>query len=328
MRRRIGDYALALLIILILNFIIPRLMPGDPLSAMYGGALVEMTPQMESYLLERYGLDKPIGEQFVVYFSNLFQGDLGYSYYFRAPVSQVLLGALPWTLMLVVTSLLVSGVLGIIWGVESAWRRGLKFDRVSMVLVMLLNGMPGFVLGILLLLLLGFFLPLFPISGGASPHMDYTGLARLADISRHLFLPALTLTLGQLPRNFLLMRSALINVKGKPYVFTARSKGLRDRLVRYRHAARGALSPVITRLGMSVGLLFTGVLFVEIVFAYPGLGHLFYVAVQYHDYPTIHGCLLLITVCVLLFNFLADWGSQKIDPRLREKDARQLLERT
>ncbi len=326
MPRRLGDYALALLIILLLNFMLPRLMPGDPISALYGDALLEMTPEMEEHLLERYGLDKPVGEQFVLYMTNLFRGDLGYSYYFRAPVSEVLTGALPWTILMVTVSLFFSALVGILWGVESAWRRGRRFDRVSLFLVMLLNGVPGFVLGILLLLLLGFYLPWFPLSGGASPHMDYTGLPWAADILRHLFLPALTLTLTQLPRNFLIMRSTMLAVKEKPYIFTAKSKGIKDRRVRYRHAAGGALSPVITRLGMSVGLLFTAVLFVEIVFAYPGMGHLFYLALQHHDYPTIHGCLLLITLCVLLFNLLADLISQKIDPRLRDKYARQLLD--
>ncbi len=328
MRKRLGDYALALLIILILNFLLPRLMPGEPISAMYGDALLEMTPETEAYLLERYGLDKPLGEQFLTYISNLVQGDLGYSFYFRAPVWQVLAGALPWTLLLVTVSLVFSAVAGIIWGIEAAWRRGRKFDRNSLVAVMLLNGVPGFVLGILLLLLLGYYLPLFPLSGGASAFMDYTGLERIGDLLWHLVLPALTLTLVQLPRNFLLMRSALLGVKEKPYIYTAKGKGIKDRAVRYRHAARGALAPVITRLGMSIGLLFTSVLFVEIVFAYPGMGHLFYLALRHHDYPTIHGCLLLITVCVLLFNLLADLINQKIDPRLREINARQLLERT
>ncbi len=327
MRKRLGDYILAFLIIIMLNFFLPRLMPGDAISALYGDALMEMSPQTEAYLLERYGLDKPLGEQFGLYISNLAQGDLGYSYYFRAPVGQVLVGALPWTLSLIAISLLISALAGIIWGVEAAWRRGRKFDRASLVTIMLLNGVPGFVLGILLLLIFGFYMPWFPISGGASPYMDYSGWEQLWDYLQHLFLPALTLTLVQLPRNFMLMRSSLLAVKEKPYIYTARNKGLRDRMVRYRHAARSALAPVITRLGMSIGLLFTSVLFVEIIFAYPGLGNLFYLALQHHDYPTIHGCLLLITVCVLLFNLLADLLNQKIDPRLRELDARQLLER-
>ncbi len=327
MNKRLLDYLLALLIILTLNFMLPRLMPGEPITAIYGDALVEMTPEMKSHLLERYGLDRPLGEQFAVYMGNLFQGDLGYSYYFRAPVAQVISGALPWTLLLAGTSLLFSTFLGIVWGVEAGWRRGRKFDRASLVTAMLLNGVPGFVLGILLLLFLGFYLQWFPLSGGASPYLGQEGIARAADILRHLFLPALTLTLVQLPRNFLLMRSSLLGVKERPYVMTARGKGLRERVVRYRHAVRGALPPVVTRVGMSAGLLFTGVFFVEVVFAYPGLGHLFYLALQHHDYPTVHGCLLLITVCVLLFNFAADLFSIKLDPRLRE-NARQLLGRT
>ena len=324
MKKRLGDYLLAFVIILALNFILPRLMPGDPLTAIYGDALVEMTPEMESYLLERYGLDRPLGEQFAVYLGNLARGDLGYSFYFRAPVAEVLVNALPWTILLVGTSLVAAAAVGIIWGVEAGWRRGRKFDRYSLTAALFLNGIPGFLLGILLLLALGFYGQWFPLSGGTSPFPGQTLLARTIDILWHLFLPALTLTLAQLPRNFLLMRSTFLAVIKEPYVLTARGKGIKERLIRYRHCLRSALPPVVTRIGMSIGLLFTGVLFVEVVFAYPGLGHLFYLALQHHDYPTVHGCLLLITVCVLIFNLLADLISMKLDPRLKE-DAHKLL---
>jgi len=324
MKKRLGDYLLAFVIILALNFILPRLMPGDPITAIYGDALVEMTPEVEAYLLERYGLDRPLGEQFAVYLGNLARGDLGYSFYFRAPVTAVLAGALPWTLLLAGTSLVAAAALGIAWGVEAGWRRGRRFDRFSLTAALFLNGIPGFLLGILLLLALAFYGQWFPLSGGTSPIPPYSGPAKIADILWHLFLPALTLTLAQLPRNFLLMRSTFLAVIREPYVLTARAKGLKEPLIRYRHCLRGALPPVVTRLGMSIGLLFTGVLFVEVVFAYPGLGHLFYLALQHHDYPTVHGCLLLITVCVLVFNLFADLISIKLDPRLKE-DAHQLL---
>jgi len=327
MKKRAGDYLLAFIIILILNFLLPRLMPGDPVTAIYGDALVHMTPEMEAALAERYGLAGSTMDQFTTYLGNLARGDLGYSIYFRAPVSGVIAGALPWTLLLVGVSLASASLLGIIWGAEAGWRRACKFDSGSLLAALLLNGIPGFVLGILLLLFFGFYLQWFPLSGGTSPHLQNTGAAGAVDFLQHLFLPALTLTLTQLPRIFLLTRSTILGVKEKPYVLTARGKGLKERLVRYRHAVRGALPPVITRVGMSAGLLFTGVLFVEIVFAYPGLGHLFYTALQHHDYATVQGCLLLITVCVLAFNFLADLAGIKLDPRLKE-DARQLLDRT
>ena len=321
MKKRLGDYVLAFLIILILNFILPRLMPGDPITAIYGDALVEMSPELEAHLLERYGLERSLPEQFYLYLLHFFQGDLGYSFYFHAPVSHVLAGALPWTLLLAGVALVSSALLGIVWGAEAGSRRGSLFDRASLITALFLNGIPGFLVGILLLLFLGFYAGWFPLSGAASVHLDYTGWAWVQDILSHLFLPALTLTLVQLPRNFLLMRSSLLGVMEKPYVTTARCKGIKERLVRYRHALKGALPPVVTRLGMSVGLLFTGVLFVEVVFAYPGMGHLFFLALQYHDYPVVHGCLLVITVCVLMFNLLADLISIKLDPRLKE-DAR------
>ncbi len=326
MKKRLGDYLLAFIIILALIFLLPRLMPGDPITAIYGDALVEMSPEMEAHLVERYGLDLPLGQQFLVFLGNLLQGDLGYSFYFQAPVAQVLGEALPWTLLLAGISLVISALLGVLWGVEAGWRRGKKFDRISLVTALFLNGIPGFLLGILLLLGLGYYGQWFPISGGVSPYLT-PGAGTwhwMVDALRHFVLPAMTLTLAQLPRNFLLMRSSLLGVVREPYVMTARGKGIKERFIRYRHCLRGALPPVVVRLGMSAGLLFTGVLFVEVVFAYPGLGHLFYLALQHHDYPTVHGCLLTITLCVLLFNLLADLSSMKLDPRLKE-DAHKLL---
>ncbi len=142
-----------------------------------------------------------------------------------------------------------------------------------------------------------------------------------------MFLPVLTLTLVQIPRNYLLMRNSMIGVIREPYVLTAQGKGLKERVVRYRHAARGALLPVMTRLGMNIGLMFTGVLFIETVFAYPGTGQLFYLALQKHDFPMVQGCLLFITIFVLAANFLTDIACVKIEPRLRI-NAHKLLDRT
>ena len=327
MRKRYLDYILAIVIILSLNFFLPRLMPGEPLTAIYGDALLEMSPQLEAQLVERYGLDKSMGEQFIVYLGNLLRGDLGYSYYFNAPVTEVLLEAFPWTLLLVGASLALSTIIGILIGIESGWRHGSRLDSLLLISIMFLNGIPSFFLGILFLIFFSFEWQLFPLSGAVTPFSDYTGLALFWDITRHMFLPVLTLTLMQVPRNYMLMRNSIISVIREPYILTAQGKGLREGIIRYRHAARGALLPVITRLGMSIGLMFTGVLFIEIVFAYPGTGHLFYQALQNMDFPVVQGSLFFITVFVLLANFLTDLFIIKIEPRLRE-DAYQLLDRT
>ncbi len=327
MKRRYLDYILALVVILSLNFFLPRLMPGDPLTAIYGDALLDMSPELQAQLAERYGLEGTLGEQFIAYVTNLLRGDLGYSYYFGAPVTEVILEALPWTLLLVGSSLLISTFIGVLIGIESGWRHGGRLDSFLIVAVMFLNGIPSFFMGILLLLFLSFQLHLFPLSGAVTPFSGYTGMALVMDILRHLFLPCLALTLVQIPRNFLLMRNSMIGVIRTPYILTAQGKGLKERVIQYRHAARGALLPIITRLGMSIGLLFTGVLFIETVFAYPGTGYIFYLALGKHDFPMVQGTLFFITLFVLAANFLTDVISAKIDPRLREH-AYQLLDRT
>lgn len=312
------DYVFALAIILSLNFALPRAMPGDPLTSIYGDAVVQMSPELEASLIEYYGFDKPLYEQFFIYIRNLFVGDLGYSYQHNAPVMEVILDVLPWTLLLVGISLVLSTLIGVFIGIESAWRSGTKLDKYNLIFMMFLSGMPGFFVGYILLILFSFWLQIFPLSGAVSPYADYTGFYYLWDVIRHLFLPALTLTLIQLPRNYLLMRNAMLGVINKPFMMTAKGKGLRESVVCYRHGARSALLPVVTRFGMSIGLLFTGVLFVEIVFSYPGIGHQFYRALQNHDYPLVQGTLLVITFFVLVANFLTDIIGKKIDPRLRE----------
>ena len=317
-KKKYLDYLIALLVLLTLNFILPRAMPGDPMTSIYGDAVVDMSPELEAALVEQYGFDKPVHEQLIIYLKNTFSGDFGYSYQHNAPVLEVIMDVFPWTLLLVGSSLVISTLLGIIIGIETAWRKGGKLDRFTLVFVMFLNGMPSFFVGNILLIILSFQLQLFPLSGAVSPYADYVGIYHLWDVLKHLFLPALTLVIVQLPRNYLLMRNAMLGVLREPYVRTARGKGLKERAVRYRHAARGALLPVLTRFGMSIGQLLTGVLFVEIVFAYPGIGHLFYQALQNHDYPLVQGALLLIAVTVLAANFLTDIAGEKIDPRLRE----------
>jgi len=285
--------------------------------AIYGDeALVTMTPEFKAQLVERFALDKPLWQQFGAYFLALFQGELGYSYYYNAPVLSVILGCLPWTLLLVGTSLVFSTILGIMLGIESGWRRGSRSDRAMLAGLMSLNGFPDFFLGMLLLIAFGVTLGLFPLAGALTPYSGLSGLALLLDILKHLFLPVAALTLAHLASSYLLTRNTMITVLKEPYMLTARAKGLSQWVLKYRHAGRNSMLPVVTRTGIWIGRVITGALFVELVFAYPGVGSLTYEALLARDYPVIQGVFLMVAISVLVANFLIDLSYPKLDPRV------------
>jgi len=310
-------YGIAFLMILLLNFILPRMMPGDPLMAIYGDeALVAMTPDLKAHLIERFALDQPLWQQFGAYITALFQGDLGWSYYYNASVSEVILGSLPWTLLVVGSSLVLSTLLGIVLGIESGWRRGSKTDRVMLAGLMSLNGFPDFFLGLVLLIVFGVLLGIAPLSGALTPYSGLSGLSLVLDVLKHMALPVAALTIAYLAGGYLLTRNTMITVLKEPFMLTARAKGLSQRALKYRHAGRNSLLPVITMTGIWLGRVVTGALFVELVFAYPGVGQLTYQALLARDYPVIQGVFLMVAVSVLVVNFAVDLLYPKLDPRV------------
>jgi len=292
-------------------------MPGNPLTAIYGDeALIAMTPDLKAHLVERFAMEKPLWEQFGAYFLALFRGDLGYSYYYNAPVLKVILGHLPWTLLLVGSSLVISTFLGIVLGIESGWRRGSKTDRAMLTGLMSLNGFPDFFLGMVLLLIFGVMLGVFPLAGALTPYSGLSGLALVLDILRHMALPVTALTLAHLASGYLLTRNTMITVLKAPFMLTARAKGLSQKVLKYHHAGRNSMLPVITMTGISLGRVVTGALFVELVFAYPGVGQLTYQALLSRDYPVIQGVFLIVAISVLVANCVIDLLYPKIDPRV------------
>lgn len=314
---RAGNYALAFFIILVLNFFLPRLMPGDPLQAIYGDdALLAMTPELKAELIRRFALDKPLGEQFAAYVAALLHGDLGYSYYYHASVASVVLRYLPWTLLLAGLALLLSTTAGFILGVEAGFKRGQRVDKFLLAALMLAQGFPDFFVGILLLLLFGVVGGLFPLGGGVTPYSGLSGLGLALDVLHHLVLPLLTLVVVRTTGIFLLTRSSMVATLGAGFILTARAKGCKDSRVRYHHAGRHSLLPVVTAAGLQGAHLISGTLFVEVVFSYPGLGSLLYNALMVRDYPVIQGVLLLITAAVLTINLLLDLLYPKLDPRI------------
>ena len=316
-KRNLITYGIALIIILVLNFFLPRIMPGDPLMAIYGDeALVAMTPDLKAHLVERFALDQSLWQQFGAYITAMFQGDLGWSYYFNASVSKVILGSLPWTLLVVGTSLVLSTLLGIVLGIESGWRRGSGTDRAILTGLMSLNGFPDFFLGLVLLIVFGVLLGIAPLSGALTPYSGLSGVSLVLDVLKHAALPVAALTIAHLSGGYLLTRNTMITVLKEPFMVTAKAKGLSQRALKYRHAGRNSLLPVITMTGIWLGRVVTGALFVELVFAYPGVGQLTYQALLSRDYPVIQGVFLMVAISVLIANFAVDLIYPKLDPRV------------
>lgn len=305
--------------VLLLNFIIPRLMPGSPVQYF---ANPRILPSVETKLLtERFGLDKPFWVQFFLYLQGVFQWppNLGISYnYYPASVWSVIVSYLPWTLLLVGSSTIITAVLGILVGIWTGSKRGSPTDTAVTSVSMFLWTMPFFWLGVILLYVFSIYLHWFPPGGAQSPSADQLPLlGQIQDIAAHAFLPALTLTLAAFAGYSLIMRNTLVEELGQDYIVVAIAKGLTRRAVLFKHAARNAMLPMITLIGLNLGYVVSGALLVEIVFAYPGVGWLTYQAVLAHDYPLLQGLFLILSVAVILANFLTDIVYAFVDPRIK-----------
>lgn len=317
-KRLILNYIIALIAIFSLNFALPRLMPGDPLHAIYGNeALVAMTAEMQAHLIQKFALDKSWSDQLTAYMAGLLHGDLGFSYYYSDQVSHVIMGALPWTILLASLALLMSTAIGFFFGIEAASRRGRLLDRGLMAALMFLSGFPMFFMGILLLLIFGVSLGWAPLFGALTPYSGLEGLDYLKDLCSHLILPASALALVMIGETFLITRNTAISILAESFVMTAKAIGCSEFAVKYIHAGRNSLLPVVTQMGMLIPHLLIQILFIEIVFSYPGIGSLLDTALYSRDYPLLQGILLLLTVMVLTTNLLVDLVYGRLDPRVR-----------
>jgi len=320
--RRIGFYLVALWAALSLNFLIPRLMPGDPVLLLVGRLQGQVDPRAIQALRLQFGLNNSsIGSQYVTYLGDLLHGNLGISItYFPTPVSQVIGLGLRWTLVLVGVSAILSFFIGTLLGTMAAWKRGSWIDSTFSPLLTFLSAVPYFWLALIVLYLLGFVLKWFPLTGAYS--LDVTpGLsgAFLASAVYHAILPAATIVISSIAGWMLGMRNAMLTTLSEDYVLMAQAKGLTDRRVMLIYAARNAILPNITGFALSLGFVIGGALLTEIVFSYPGLGYILLQGVQSDDFPLMQGIFLLIAVAVLCANFLADICYSVLDPRVRQE---------
>jgi peptide/nickel transport system permease protein len=310
-------YLVTVFILITLNFLLPRLMPGDPIDALFaaGSPSYVDRPEIRAELAKYYGLDKSLPGQYVHYLARLAHGDLGSSSYTNTPVRTDLGGKLGWTFLLVTSGAIVSVLIAIPLGVHSGWKRGKRLDKGLLGFFVSYQNLPIFLTASALFVLLAVKLGVVPLSGASTPFMEYNFFGRIGDILHHLALPALILAVDFATLQYLVMRSSMVSELGSDYLLLGRAKGLRERRLKYGYAGRNALLPVITVLGLNVGIAMTSIIFVEAIFGYPGVGQYMVGAIGVRDYPALQGSFLVLALTVVTVNFVVDLAYRRLDPR-------------
>jgi len=320
--QRIAFYLFTAWAAITLNFFIPRMIPGDPITALLARFQGQMNTDAIDSLYVLFGIDKnaSLWHEYVDYWKQLADGDLGLSFSaFPTPVAEVIGDALPWTVGLVGITTVISFLLGTGLGVLAGWRRGSWVDGLLPVTTFF-SSVPYFWLGLLAIFLFTGPDSFFPSSGGYQAGLvPYPDWAFISSMLRHSALPALTILISSVSGWILGMRNMMVTVSAEDYITVAHAKGLPDRRVALSYAARNALLPSVSGFALSLGLIVGGSLLVEIVFSYPGLGFLLYRAVGAKDYPLMQGIFLVITITVLIANLLADLVYLLLDPRTRKE---------
>jgi len=318
---RLLFYIAAFMVAVTFNFLLPRLMPGDPFEIMFASAQGKIQPEQLEALKEQFGfVSGPWHIQYWDYVKGIFSGDLGPSLiYYPTPVTEMIAGSLPWTLFLAGVSTIICVLIGNLFGAFAAFNRGGKFDSIFSPLLLFVSTFPAMVSAMVILLIFGLWLDWFPISYGYNPDIDPGWTLEFAlSVLNHAVLPLLSMVLVGLAGWLYLMRNSMINTLGEDYITMGKAKGLSDRRVMVQYASRNAILPVVTAVAMAIGFIVGGALLVEIVFNYPGVGSLMLSAVSARDFPLLQGLMLIIVVCVLVANFLADLAYLWLDPRLRK----------
>ncbi len=314
-RRLLGAAAL-IAAVLVLNFVLVRLAPGDPAVVIAGG-MGGATEEMLRSIRETYGLDEPLHRQLLAYMGRMLSGDLGHSLFFDAPVMDLILERLWPTVLLVTAAMSIALTLGTLLGVLASRRpQGVAANLVT-VLTLAGYSAPVFWTGILLLLAFSAAIPLFPLSGMVDLRLESAGFARALDVAHHLALPAIALAIVFLAQYSRIARAGMLDVLGTDYIRTARAKGLGERAVLFGHALPNAVLPVLTLAGLQLGGMLSGAVLVETVFDWPGLGQLAFDSILRRDHPILLGILFFASAMVIAANLFTDIAYRIADPRIR-----------
>jgi peptide/nickel transport system permease protein len=310
---RIAGYIAILWLGATANFLLPRLLPGDPVDFLIGDDAGRLTSAQRTAMLAQFGMDRPLIEQYRRYLSSIARFDLGMSLAHGKPVLKVIAARLPWTLLLVGSSIILAFVIGFILACLFHWVERARTSSALMCTVVFFGSLPPFWVGMVAIAFFAVTLGWLPTHGAASLEEGLT----LSSVFKHAVLPIATLTLGYIPSVFLVARAALEDALGEGYVALARSHGATPLRVLLRQAAPIALRPLLNQFAMSFGVLLGGTVIVETVFAYPGLGLLLYEGILALDFPLVQGVFLLLVFSVVLANIAADILQVRLDPRLR-----------
>jgi peptide/nickel transport system permease protein len=327
--RKLFFAVLTLAVVIVFNFFLFRILPGDPVRALIQNA--RMDKEAQQRIRAQFGLDKAVwldveamregditgafDTQFTAYVSNLLQGNLGISFSMRLPVSEILAERVWRTVVLLAAGQIMAIVLGITLGLVAAWRRGSKLDTGILLGGLFTWSIPTFFFGIILVILARGHLPVgMMVTPGLKPE---DGWAYWSDVGRHLILPTITLGIGFISSYMMVMRSSVVEVLSEDYILTAKAKGLSTFQILRDHALKNAMLPMITIIALTLGYTVGGAIQVETVFSWPGIGRLIYDAVGKQDFPVLQGAFLLIAVSVIVANFAADMLYSVLDPRVK-----------
>jgi len=298
-----------------LNFFLFRVLPGTAVTDL--ARVPHAGAQLRHALTVEFGLNKPKWEQYLIYLKELAHGNMGVSFLAQQPVSQLLLTDLKNTIPMVTVGTVISIIVGVCTGVLAAWRRGSVADHISTNAAIFAYAFPTQWLGLMLLVLLSGYLPsagmTWPFLFSPEPFWQH-----LADVGQHMVLPALTLVLTAYGSYTLVVRTSVLETFGEDYVLTARAKGLPVRRIVWRHAVRNALLPMVTMIALDFGYIVGGALLIEVIFSWPGIGLAMYNAVTERDYPMLQGGFLILTISVIVLNFVSDLVYFRLDPRITE----------
>ncbi|PWI32090.1 peptide ABC transporter permease [Vibrio albus] len=320
--RRLSFYLIALLVAITLNFIIPRAMPGDPVTMMFANATTQVTPERIEAMKQLLGfVDGPLYIQYFTYLKSILSWDLGTSIkFYPLSVNDLLGSAFGWSLFLAGSAVLLSFSIGSILGIYAAWHRGSKYDAIVTPGMLIIQAAPQVVIAMLAMFIFAVGLKWLPTgyayTAGSSP--DWTSWAFIKDVAYHAVLPLFCASVIQIGGFLVNMRNNMINLLAEDYITMAKGKGLSEKRVVFNYAARNAMLPSVTALSMSLGMAIGGQLIIEIIFNYPGLGSVLFNAITTRDYQVLQGQLLIMTLFMLFFNLLADMLYVFLDPRLRK----------
>ena len=303
------------LFVILLNYVIIHLAPGDPARIMAG--FDNPSQEQIDAMTQKYGLDQPLYVQFWKYISALFQGDMGISYQYNEPVAQLILERVGASLLLSGTAAVLAVVIGCLLGLYAGRHHGKALDRTFSGVAYTFNAMPSCWLGLMLILIFASTLRLLPTSGMVNIRKGYTGWAYVRDVAQHMVLPCATLVAVQIPAYFRITRSSVMQVMAEDFVTTFRVTGMSERKIFNKYILKNALLPIVTVFGINLAYVISGSTLIEIVFSWPGIGVLMYRAISQRDYNLLMGVYLLLSISVAVMMILVDLVYAWLDPRIR-----------